>query len=49
VDEKELVTANYGRVQFRKRRVKSNLQKGLSEIRQFLDTIDTPVVTKVVA
>ena len=44
--EKELMTTNFGRVQFRKRRAKSSLRKGLQEMRAFLATVQGPNVAK---
>jgi hypothetical protein len=45
--EKELVTANAGRVQFRRRRAKTSLRKGLQEMRAFLADVIGPDVTKI--
>jgi hypothetical protein len=47
--ERELWTANCGRIQIRKRRTKSSLRKGLAEIRDFLaEQPEGKKVTKVV-
>jgi hypothetical protein len=45
--EKELMTSNSGRVQFRKRRAKTSLRKALQEIREFLAELTDPKVTKI--
>jgi hypothetical protein len=45
--EKDLMTSNAGRVQFRKRRAKTSLRKGLRGIREFLASVNEPEVTKI--
>jgi hypothetical protein len=45
--EKELMTSNSGRVQFRKRRAKTSLRRGLRDIREFLAGVNEPEITKI--
>jgi hypothetical protein len=45
--EKELITADAGRFQFRKRRAKTSLRKGLQEMRAFLVGVTGPDVMKI--
>jgi hypothetical protein len=46
---RELQTADHGLMQFRRRRAKSSLRRGLGEIREFLSSVGGPDVVKVVS